>query len=224
MARQLSTASSVGIIYPASDPTLVFGEMKGDAYPHIHWRNMFFLIAGGASDKDAQRDNNGLAVFLREVEEELVVTLLNEDGLRLSHLRAAIRDAAKPFQDYLFEIPRNVFLKANPGYTKGDGRELATIIEVPLPDEMWALLVELQERYGNLSNESDSCIITLEEAVRGRLRLSWMVAYILRDFWASKGIALAEQTPLHEGVLSRRLGMPREHYSLYAPDIPLIGR
>jgi hypothetical protein len=210
----LDAMSSVGIIYPASRPSTVFGEIKDNGYSHVEFRNHFFLVGGNAFDEDSTADTSPLSVFLREVREELY--------LLPTQVHDSLVEAARPYQDYYFEIPADCFRRANPQSKKGDRRELASVSTVPLSDREWGKLEQLQNKYGNLSNESGSCITMLETVLEGKPLVSWMVGHILKNFWLMHGCLGAAHLPLYDGVTCEMLGTPRNSLNDYANEYCVV--
>ncbi len=215
--KEINTISSVGVIYQRSNPGNIFAEVKDEGYPHVEWRHHLFLVGGSAVDAEGKTDRSPLVTFCREADEELMIQGDGHaDVAALAEVKAAIKSAAVPFQDYFFHIPHECFVRANPQTRKKKSwQEIATAILVPLDDDTWATLGRLQVARGNLSIESNSCLTSIGRALSGETKVSWEVAHILQHFWLEQGFVQARNLPLFDGVVSERLGAPCETYADY---------
>ncbi len=220
MRKIKDNCSSVGIIHQASDPANVFIEMKTPGYPTLAYVGKGNLI-GGCWEK---QDRTTLETWQRETLEELTlgnpaikseemdelfekghlrrhsalfnITPTAGDKERLVEIVTAICSHAKPYAAFVQTVARSVFDSANPKNTRGNYEGLCHVFSVPLPDDQWQPLVELQQRYGNLSSEAQGFITSLEDIVAKNIRIGWAQDRILQRFFLDHDLGQANQMPL----------------------------
>lgn len=108
------------------------------------------------------------------------------------------------FDDYILMIPREVFLRGDPGTKQQDITALCCVLEVGLDEETWAILERLQREFGNLSCESESCILSTDEIVERNILAMSGQDQILQEFFETKGVYSAHMLPTDPAVSVRR--------------------
>ncbi|MBI2033581.1 MAG: hypothetical protein HYT13_00570 [Candidatus Liptonbacteria bacterium] len=237
--------SAVGIIYRETNPRQLFMEMKDGGYPRKAFRWKGLCIGGNWIGEQAKSDLNPRDTFCREVEEELCLDksiastaefqkladdsvaardyvvekadlqITDQDRSMLTKVKSAIKGSVKPFCDYHQYVPRVVFDRADPENKAGDCNGLVSVYEVGLPEPIWGTLATLQERFGNLSNESITAIASLDEILKTRQEIAWGQDRILKEFFLRAGFPEAEDFPLIPDIVVKPLGPPMASYSEY---------
>jgi hypothetical protein len=216
MKRKIRHISASGVIYKESNPREIFVEFRGTGYPVPAFQNSTCCLGGNWIGSDAAQDQQPLDTFLREIEAELsfekpvqaqseLVQLgildavshyrvkpctkepTSEDEGKLAALKAAIAKHVYYFGDTIQHIPEIVFARADPKNTRRGMVYLNVFFEVPLPTADWQALVELQEKFGNLSNESTTVITTVQKLLTDRQPCAWSYDYILKRFFMERG-------------------------------------
>ena len=192
---KVTNISSVGIILRRRDPTQLFLEVKDDGHPINLVRRQLCPIGGNWIGDAAKADRNTLETFRRELQEELSfdrpirssieLALLGQadieefaptpdpaasprkrDIAALAHLKRVICESALSGNDYIITIPKAV-LDAADSENKRDGfTTLCSYWTIALEEKEWTMLVKLQEKFKNLSNESITLITSLDEIVQ----------------------------------------------------------
>jgi 8-oxo-dGTP pyrophosphatase MutT (NUDIX family) len=243
----INNIAGVGIIYRTQNPSDIFLEIKADSYPLIAYRNHLCLIGGNWAGKTAGNDSNPIETFLREFREEIsfdkaeedteerfslfgimerkhVIRNLiptKEDRQMLKHLVCQVARNAKPYRDYLHIMPQEVIRRTDPLYARGDSKSILSINLVPVDEKTWQILTFLQEKFENLSNESQSCVLSLDLIIQKKLKCMAGYDRVLQQFWNECGFLQASEVPLDfEGVVMEELGIPLdyrnylEHYEI----------
>lgn len=241
---QVNTISAVGIIYRASDPTQIFLEKKTAGYPRkIFLAGL--LIGGNWIGEKGASDRNPLETFRREIKEEItfekppssfqefnlihsenhrgsyrvtgseIWTPTFKDRDRLNNLKNEIIVSCQPFWDFVQRVPEEVFRRAEPDYNKGDYCGLCSVFQAGLSEGQWKILIDLQEKSGNLSNESQTVITSLSEIVSSGFRIGWCQDRMLQSFFLSRGFKEANDMPLIPGVEAIWVGRPKNSYENY---------
>ncbi len=238
MRRCVAHLFSAGIIHRQKAPDQLFLEQKTDSYPNIDFRNHLGLIGGNWLGPDAKEDTHPKKTFLREVNEELNLRQINSDyrelammGFKtsgsyqttkasarilakdsrdLEFIKQEIRTSAKPFADFLIHIPGTVYPN-NPEL--GNRIVVGSFWSVPLNDAAWFKLIRLQEKFGNLSIESNSKILTLEEIPRMNYKFMPGIDRILNIFY--QGLFIKSNIKERSDIIINPLGLPLEKYSDY---------
>ncbi|MFC1789734.1 hypothetical protein ACFLYY_02020 [Patescibacteria group bacterium] len=133
-----------------------------------------------------------------------------------NNLKKFITSVRKPFGDYIITISKEVLDRADPENKHKGFSGLVSYWLVALPEDYWKQLVNLQNVFGNLSNESISTITSLKEIVDAKdVRFAYGHDRPFQDFFLSRGFQLAKKIPLIEGIIHRKVGMPLSSYSKY---------
>jgi hypothetical protein len=186
-------------------------ETKTPGYPRKIYVEKGLLIGGNWVGPNAINDEGPKGTFLREVREKLSfnnsvvdpaemailfgtdhsghsstsrnITPTAEDEDALKKIIQAIEANAKPFHAFIQEVEKSVFDMGDPKNKAGKYQGLTSVFEVPLPDDEWFALVDLQQKYGNISNESQSLITSVWKIVEKNIRIAWGQDIILQDFF-----------------------------------------
>ncbi|GEM_PF-1736290 len=240
----VANVASLGIIYRASNPREIFIEIKDGGYPMKAFQWCLCPIGGNWLGDRARADKNPYDTFVREFGEEFslekprastfelqlldtpheaetYVTPVNsvpieeQDRLMLHHIRSAVTTHTWPFADYLVSVPRAVLDKVDPENRRDSYASLFSYWEVGLDDERWNRLVVLQQKFGNLSNESITIVTSLDEILRMRPQTAFGHHAALQDFFLQAGYAEAVHYPLFEGIECMHMGQPLSTYEEY---------
>lgn len=206
MTEITKTASAV-VIHKYGDSTRIFMEYKGDKYPLPEFRNCLCLIGGHWIGNDAKADINPRATLHRELLEELSLEKgkCNTAEMQLLDPKyQPINYTVKPckvpiekvdielFDEVKYHITRRLqFFCSYLSTFENKGGLQSTYVSyftAPLLPEFWDALEYLQEKYGNLSNESETHIATLPQLATN-WRIGFGHAQVLKDFFSSYGYA-----------------------------------
>lgn len=226
MKTEITNISSVGIIYRAAKPSDIFLEMKDDGHPIKLVRNQLCLIGGNWIGEAAVKDANTYSTFARELLEELSfdrpvrnsvelaqmgladaqtfaptpingVEVTKDDRLALQRLKGAILLAPMTFGDYLNTVPKAALDAADPANTLDGFTTLVSYWLVRLVEKDWRLLCDLQNKFGNLSNESLTVVTSLDEIIRTDTKMAFGHDRVLQEFFHEFGYyTKAERLPL----------------------------
>lgn len=94
---------------------------------------------------------------------------------------------------------------------------------VPLDEKTWQLLTRLQRKYRNLSNESQSCILTVDMITKQGLKTFAGHDRTLQRFWQEHGLKQAKKIPLFEEAEVEFRGTPLESYYEYLEHYVMTG-
>lgn len=243
MNRKIGHLCAAAIIYRTANPEEIFVNIKTVDYPSVVWRGCICLI-GGNWTGNAFTDHSPKETFLREMREELQLvkhvqnttelgeTIVytksveyrvkgveriptpEEEGM-LDELKEEIENATFHFGDYILTIPREVFLKADPQSLQTSQVALLSVFEAGLDEANWEKLVELQQGFGNLSCESESCILAIDEIIRRTIFGQAGQDQILQRFFEQKGIAQGRRIPMKSGVIVEPVGSCLGDYGNY---------
>ncbi|TSC72513.1 MAG: hypothetical protein G01um101470_323 [Parcubacteria group bacterium Gr01-1014_70] len=235
----------VGIICRAENPSEIFLEIKGDGYLVIAYRRHLCLIGGNWVGEVACNDENPTQTFLREFQEEISFDTAEddpqerfalfgvtekirvghddpapaptkEDRNSLEHLKYQVRKNTIAYRDYLHIMPQEVIRRSDPSYARGDSKAIFSINLVWLDEKTWRILTGLQEKFKNLSNESLTCILSLDLIIEKNLKCMAGYDRVLQQFWRKCGFAKASDVPLDfEGVIMEERGIPLSSYDGY---------
>lgn len=236
----------MGIIHRASNPAEVFIETKTPGYPRLVFVGKGLLPGGNWVGKAAANDRSPKRTYVREIFEELsfdnsivdpneMTELFGAGNLghppekrnieashaeietltTLKHNIAALAEL-NPFGLYLQHVPKWVFDSGDPENKAGDYFGAVSVFEIPLPDELWSDLIELQNRHGNLSNESQTFATSAQEIVEKGIQIGWGQDRILQKHFLLHGINQAVAMSLMAGISSIELvGCPLSTYDEY---------
>jgi hypothetical protein len=217
----VNNIASVGIIARASNPGEIFIERKDNGHPLKLVHGTLCTIGGNWVGPAAKDDTGPLATFRREIGEELKlkkevkstaelgllgledaaskdyqvsvndVSVTDEDEADLADVKAAIIENCSPFGSRVLTITREAILAADPESKRDGFSALSCYWEVLLPEDIWAKLVRLQEKFGNISDESVSLITSVDEIVERGDRGAFAHEHALQKFFLDKGLAKA---------------------------------
>lgn len=204
MTEITKTASAV-VIHKYGDSTRIFMEYKGDKYPLPEFRNCLCLIGGHWIGNDAKADINPRATLHRELLEELTLEkglcstsemqLLNPEYQPIHYTVKPCKVPVEKQDIELFDLVKShintrlQFFRSYLSTFENQQSRQATYVSyftAPLLPEFWEALEYLQEKYGNLSNESDTCIATLDQ-LTANCRIGFGHAQVLKDFFTAYG-------------------------------------
>ena len=215
MKQKVGNFSSVGIIHRAVCPAHVFIEAKTPGYPRKVFVGKCLLPGGNWVGKFALDDASPIGTYRREIGEELsfgnpavdpnemsilfgdshqgfepkprdiVATL--EDIATLKTIVDAISANARPFGAFFQHTERRLFDMGDPRNTASSYCGVVSVFSVPLPDDEWFALLELQLKYGNLSNESQSIVTSVWEMTKNSIQTAWGQDRVLQKFWGDSG-------------------------------------
>lgn len=112
-------------------------------------------------------------------------------------------------------MPEKVFKQAEENYSRGDHKGFSCYFTVGLHENEWNILVSLQNKFGNLSNESVTIITTLNELVETRFPISWGHDQALKKFFLDKGLENAKNLNIIPGITMEYIGQPTLTYKEY---------
>jgi hypothetical protein len=141
-----------------------------------------------------------------------------EDKADMDTLKSVIQNSLTPFADFLDTVSKDAMDSVDPANKREGFTVLSSYFTVGLDEEIWAKLVCLQEKFGNLSNESVTLITSLSKIIESNTYTAFGHDRPLQMFFASHGLADAAKLPLAEGVNSLFIGAPRSSYADYAGD------
>jgi len=244
MKKSVTNISAVGIIFRAANPAEIFIEMKDDGHPIKLVRRQLCPIGGNWIGKGAVNDTNTLSTFRRELGEELSfehpvrdsielnlmgmsstehfepvpqtsVEITDVDRERLNRLKDAIIKSAMPFGDYLNTVTK-LALDSADSENKRDGfTTLSSYFVVSLSEDSWEILLGLQKKFNNLSNESLTMVTSLDEIIRTKTKTAFSHDGALKDFFLNHGLSVAKDLPTVSGCYSEKVGLPLSSYEAY---------
>lgn len=236
--------AAVAIIYRKMDPSQIFIEIKDDGHPIKLVRRQLCFIGGNWIGEDAKTDKGPHETLMREIQEELSLerparsshelSLLgiseaitfaptpvermpgNDDVDRLRDLKRTIMGSLEPFGDCMNRITRKALETADPGTSREGFVSLVSYWTCALSESTWRDLSALQERFGNLSNESITLITSLDEIVRTKTKIAFGHDYALKDFFTSKGLGTkVQKLTIVPHITNTPLGAPFQTYDEY---------
>lgn len=216
--REISHIAAVGVIYgPKPGEVLLEGKTPGYLWEKLVGN---FFIFGGSKEK---ADNRPRDTFIRELREEISFDKIRAgswqpsrtDQKKLEDLRQAICESCRPLADFECHIPEEFFNIGEPGYTKWGMYFIVSVWQAGLASTDWETLVELQQKSGNLSRESQSRITSLDEILRGDIKIAPVQDRLLKTFFLSKGLRRAINFPLVPGATIDYCGPPLKTYKEY---------
>ena len=235
--------AAVGVIHRAQDPREIFTEMKDRGHPMPMARGRLCCIGGNWIGPDAKGDRGPRGTFTRAMEQEISfdrpvrsatgrellglakdehfaptpisgIQVTANDEAHLCMLKQGITELAQPFGDFVTTISTSVLDAADPGNTREGFSFLGSYFAVPLPEDVWSVMLALQEKFGNLSNSSMSLVTSLDQIIATNTR--WFAHdRVMQQFFREMGFVAAEQLPLVPGISSVRVGIPLDTYAEY---------
>lgn len=236
--------AGVGIIFRRENPRDVFIEVKDDGLPIKAFRRGLCPLGGNWIGEAAKRDRNSRETFVRELLEEITAERARASTLELrllgylpesdfyqtprtdyrpspeeikalDEIKAFIASFRRPFADFLIDMPKEVFDRADPDNKYEGFRSLASYWLVSLPEQYWQELAGLQEVLCNLSNESITTVTSLDEIVENKAKFAFGHEGPFKEFFLSQGLKLARNISLTDGITYHEVGMPLASYVDY---------
>ncbi|MFA6354567.1 MAG: hypothetical protein WCX12_02710 [Candidatus Paceibacterota bacterium] len=242
--------ASAGIIYPKNDPTKIFLEIKDKTYPIKKFRHSLCLIGGNWIGKAAKKDQSPSSTFNREVEEELSfrkplvssteLKLLgiknskdyqikklkhkpdSKDIKSLRSIKTIIKKSKKPWGDFIHTINQKEILLSN---FIGQNKNLVFVNSywlIPLKEKDWAILENLQKKFGNLSEESQTVIISIDDILKNKIQIIWGHDHILKKFFLKNKINSANRLSIFKNIQSKNLGKTLKSYKEYKKKFTIL--
>lgn len=240
----VNNIAGVGIIFRASDPSQIFIEIKDDGLPLKAFRRGLCPIGGNWIGEAGKKDENTWSTFRREFDEEITLhcavaftlelrllgftpednfyrtprtdyTPSNEEIKAFNNLKNFVVNVKEPFGDYVIDMPKEVFDRADPDNKREGFSVLVSYWLIALPENYWKQLVDLQNAFVNLSNESITTITSLKEIVDVKVKFAYGHGRPIQEFFLAQGFQLARKLSLIDGINYRKVGMPLASYSDY---------
>ena len=127
-----------------------------------------------------------------------------------------------PFGDFIHAIPTEIIRKAEPESKRDGFKPLVSYWLVPLPEKLWQKLTYLQQKFGNLSNESITVITSLEEIIASGMKTAFGHDRVLQKFFLSFGFQEARHLPILDGIESRNVGNTLASYADYTQKYEIL--
>ena len=239
----ITNICGVGIIYRKNNPKELFCEMKDNGYPIKLGRGQLCFIGGNWIGESAKSDKNPFHTYCRELNEELTFsrpirnsseyaalgisdnqqfapTTINakptqEDIEELAHLKQKVISGAIPFQDWIHMVEKSALDSADPQNQRQGFTALCSYYSTALNESEWNKLMRLSQKFGNLSSESQTLFISLEEIVKKKVQWLFGHGQALQSFFMSLGFQLAKKMPTVANIKSTKIGKPLGTYQEY---------
>lgn len=230
-ATAITHVAAVAIIYRASAPNQLFMEVKDDGYPNPFVRRKLNFIGGNWIGEAATQDDSPLETLIREIGEELSLDRGYRTAVELELLGQANAEVFKPtpISDELVTDGDHETLNfvtdticrdledwgsylhfSHPQV--GGGVALVSYWSAGLDEETWEALVELQTKFGNLSNEAPTVIISADEIFNKKLGVAFVHAPALQGFLLGQGFNRAYDLPIMSGIHIVPVGLTPTSY------------
>jgi hypothetical protein len=248
---KITNISSVALPFRQANPAEVFLEIKDKTHPLVLVRGGLCLIGGNWIGQVAVNDQNPLGTLRRELVEELTLQGKNvstselvdlgltdrseryasprsdarpsqADEVMLMEVISTITEGLVPFGSYINTTTRQAILAADPDSTREGLTTLSCYWPVPMGEEQWRNLVHLQGTYGNLSNESISLIISLDEIIERGISGAFAHEQPLQAFFLAMGLARAREVRIVPGQTSVFVGPPLATYLEYLEQYDIV--
>lgn len=234
--------AATAIIHKASDPSQLFIEMKDGGYPWKAIRNTGCTQGGNWVGEHARADTGPLQTLQRELREELsfnrpvrdseelqalfdtgeaggspppVENVTTADARSLLRFTEAMLDRVLPYGTFLTTVNRALLDAADAENGQDTFTMLVAYFSVGLADQEWQELVGLQEKFGNLSNESLSRLTSLHEIVEKEIPIAFGHDRVLQSFLLARGFGKARDMVLMPHVECVFAGPPADSYDEY---------
>jgi len=236
--------ASSGIIYKESDPSKIFLEIKDKTYPIKQFRHALCPIGGNWIGEAAKKDRGPKETFNREVEEELsfkkplvssselkLLGIKNAKDYRLNklkhqpnkedlkallHVKRVIKKSKKPWGDFLHTVNQDKISLAN--FFNHQDRKFTHLISyyfVPIKNKDWEILENLQNKFGNLSEESQTIIVSVNNIIKNHLQFIWGHDQVLKQFFLKNKIKSASKLSILKNIQSKAAGRSLNSYTAY---------
>lgn len=138
-----------------------------------------------------------------------------DDVLCLKETRQAMCENLAPFDTSKVTITQKAMLLADPDCKKETFTTVICCWVIPLGEGIWRDLVRLQKKYGNLSNESVSMLVSLNQIIERRVYTCPGQDQTLQRFFRAMGLPHAWELPLVEHIETEWLGPALASYKDY---------
>lgn len=227
----VTNIASVGIVYRASDPRQIFAEIKDDGYPIKLGRRKLCFIGGNWIGEPAKNDLGPIDTFRREFDEEIsfdrpvrnskeyvLLSIAGQESFAptnvkiaptssdieaLHSFKQAVSAICAPFAICCNAVSKKALDEADPENKRDGFTSLVWYWKAAINERLWATLKELQEKFGNLSNESITVITSSDEVAKNGLKGLFGHDQVLRRFLAVEGYKTeSSKIPIQEGIES----------------------
>lgn len=235
--HQLSHAAAVIVVYRAINPQQVFMDRKDQTHPRVYCRGGYCPIGGNRNKGRTETGPRALALaelseeltFVRAVRDDAEykelgttdavsqyaatsisgVPITTEDVLALEMLKAKIARVIRPYGDFIARIPNHAIRHLEPNWDMARPivPYLCSYFEAGLDEQEWKELTRLQTKFGNLSNESETEIFDLAEAVTRNDHGAFHHGPAMRHWWNKQGLyELAMRLRMLPGISAEFIG------------------
>lgn len=247
----ISNISAVAIIYSEGDPSKIFIEIKDDGHPIPAMRRKLCFIGGNWIGEAAKNDRNTIDTTSREIREELSLDkppastkdlfdlgivdeistykietsptkIEDTDRENLDLIKAMLQRKLRPFGDFVNTIPKSVLDAFDPKNTRDGFSGLCSYFTVAVDEAYWERLVDLQRKFGNLSNESITLITSLDQIIESGTGIAFGHDRVLQRFFDLMGCKNSTKLPLVSGITSEAVGNPLPSYQHYVDRYEIL--
>lgn len=140
-----------------------------------------------------------------------------KDCMQLQNIKRIIMTSAVPFGDFLNTVSKKAMDKADPANSRGDFTTLVSYWSVPLSEKNWKTLHYLQDKFGNLSNESVTMVTSLTKVIDQGLKIAFGHDQVLQRFFIAMGFKEAKKILIvdNDNILSIPVGTSLSSYNDY---------
>ncbi len=238
---RVTNTCAVALIYWDRNPRNLFIEVKDDGHPMKLVRRQLCPIGGNWIGPAALADRSPRDTCVRELLEELSFERPLRSSLELgllghlaegdfaptpeptiapdpaavgllADLKGIITSRLEPVVATINTVTTEALRRADPEYPKEGFTFLANYFGCPLGDDEWIRLAELQRTYGNLSNESVTLTVRLEQILAQGTKLAFGHDVGLRTLLLGLGVHEASRIATVNGVSYDVVGMPAASY------------
>ncbi len=237
--RHIHNCSATGIIHQASAPANLLLDVKTPGYPILTYVGAGLLPGGNWVRPNATNDRTPLGTYRREILEELTlenaafdqeemnelfgkghlghaptarnIKATSEDKQILADIVTVIHSRAKPYGAFIQTVEKSIFNMKNPQNKQGRYEGLCHVFTVPLSDQEWSSLVDLQHRFGNISNEAQSMVTSLEDIIAKNIPIGWGQDRILKKFFKEHGLSEADQMLLMSNTQAEQVSFENSY-------------
>lgn len=243
--QRIAGISSAALMFRAANPAQIFLEMKDDTYPLKMMRRKLFFIGGNWIGEDAKEDQGPLDTVRREIFEEISLkrqthdpselvlmgllvgapeapnapkaqdSISTNDAACLKEIKWAMCGNLAPFDTLKLTITQKAMLLADPDCKRKAYTNIICCWVVPLGESTWSNLVRLQQKYGNISSESISMMVSLNQIIERNIYACPGQDQTLQRFFRAMGLPRARKLPLVEHVETEWLGPALASYRDY---------
>lgn len=138
-----------------------------------------------------------------------------DDALRLKEIKRALCENLAPFDTSKVTITQKAMLLADPDCKKETFTTVICCWVIPLGEDVWSNLARLQQKYGNISNESVSMIVSLNRIIERNVYTCPGQDQTLQRFFRAMGLPRSCELPLTEHCETEWLGPALASYDEY---------